>query len=168
MQLDISNMKAVADESFDLIIACDVLEHVSDDSAALHEIHRILTPNAWAILTVPQKDGLEKTYEDPDIVTPIGRKETFGQEDHVRIYGDDFSDRIRSHGFWVTSVGERDFDPEVAKRHVLFPPAISKHPLATNYRKVFFAQKKDAAQERLLHSRGNWSPRPIPRKSILE
>jgi SAM-dependent methyltransferase len=145
MRLDISNMKAVADKSFDLIIACDVLEHVPDDSAALREIHRVLTPNAWAILTVPQKDDLERTYEDPEIVTPIGRKEAFGQEDHLRIYGADFSDRIRLHGFLVTSVDERDFDAEVVKKHVLFPPVPSRHPLATNYRKVFFAQKKDVA-----------------------
>ena len=75
-----------------------MVEQVANDSVAPREIHRVLTPNASAILTVPQKDGLGETYEDPDIITPIGRKEAFGQEDHMRIYGADFSDRIRSHG----------------------------------------------------------------------
>jgi SAM-dependent methyltransferase len=140
-------MKAVADECFDLVIACDVMEHVPDDFVALGEIHRVLTPNGWTILTVPQKDGLERTYEDSDIVTPIGRREAFGQEDHLRIYGEDFSQRIRLCGFRVTTINERDFDADLVRKHVLFPPVISAHPLATNYRKVFFAQKNNGELE---------------------
>jgi SAM-dependent methyltransferase len=144
IQLDICDMKAFADGSFDVIIACDVLEHVPDDSSALREIHRVLTQNGWAILTVPQKDNLEKTYENPSITTPEGRKEAFGQEDHLRIYGEDFALRVSAHGFSITSIDERDFDAELMRKHVLFPPVLSDHPLATNHRKVFFAQKHPA------------------------
>lgn len=141
LQVDMCNMSAIADGAFEVVIACDVLEHVPDDGQALDELARILKPGGWAILTVPQKDGLATTYEDPEITTEKGRLDAFGQEDHLRIYGDDFSALLERHGFSVTTVNERSFSDNLVNRHVLFPPLLSKHPLATNYRKVFFAQK---------------------------
>jgi SAM-dependent methyltransferase len=39
---------------FDLIAACDVLEHLDDDVKALSEIHRALKPGGGVLLTVPQ------------------------------------------------------------------------------------------------------------------
>jgi SAM-dependent methyltransferase len=50
-------MDAVAipfSNEFDLIAACDVLEHLEDDVKALSEIHRALKPGGGTILTVPQ------------------------------------------------------------------------------------------------------------------
>lgn len=140
--LDISDMKNVAEGSFDLVIACDVLEHVSDDVSALQEIRRILSMQGWAILTVPQKDDQPTKYEDSNITTPAGRKQAFGQEDHLRIYGGDFGLFLETNGFNVKVVDNHSFDDELVEKHVLFPPILSNHPLATNYRKVFFAQKK--------------------------
>ena len=144
IQLDMCNMNGVADNSFDLVIACDVLEHVPDDSAALREIHRILTRGGMTILTVPQKDDLATKYEDHSVTTPEGRKQAFGQEDHLRIYGSDFGEFLETHGFNVTTVDEGDFDSDMVHKHVLFPPVLSKHLLATNYRKVYFGQKESA------------------------
>jgi SAM-dependent methyltransferase len=142
LTLNMCDMCNVADSSFDLVIACDVLEHVPDDSSALLEIWRILSIQGWAILTVPQKDNLPSTYEDQNIKTPEGRKKAFGQEDHLRIYGDDFGWFLESHGFNVIIVDERTFDSSIVEKHVLFPPILSEHPLATNHRKIYFAQKK--------------------------
>ena len=144
LRLDMCDMKEVADASFDLLVACDVLEHVPDDSVALREIHRVLSGSGWALLTVPQKDGLPTTYEDPAMVTPEQRKAAFGQEDHLRIYGEDFGRFLESHGFAVTVVDEHSFSPRLARKHVLFPPVPSDHPLATNHRKVYFARKRSA------------------------
>lgn len=141
MKLDLSNMSGVADTSFDLVIACDVLEHVPDDSAALREIHRVLTTDGWAVLTVPQADKLVATYRDETITTPEGRRQAFGQKNHLRIYGSDFDRLLRAQGFAVTVVDERNFDSSVVIKHVLFPPALSSHPLATNHRKVYFARR---------------------------
>nr|WP_298683746.1 class I SAM-dependent methyltransferase [uncultured Dongia sp.] len=39
---------------FDLIAACDVLEHIEDDKRALSEMHRALRPGGSILLTVPQ------------------------------------------------------------------------------------------------------------------
>ena len=41
------------DESFDLILAMDVVEHVEDDSAILKKLSRILKPKGKIIITVP-------------------------------------------------------------------------------------------------------------------
>jgi hypothetical protein len=54
---------------------------------------------------------------------------------------DGFTAFLESGGFDVTIVSEKDFDGVMVKRHVLFPPILSSRPLATNYRKVFFAHK---------------------------
>ena len=141
LRLDMCDMRVIEDNSLDLIIACDVLEHVSNDSTAMKEIFRALRPEGWAILTVPQKDGLKETFEDKSIITEAGRLEAFGQEDHLRIYGDNFPDILELHNFKVTAIDEHNFIDEVVRKNVLFPPVLSSHPLATNYRKVFFAQK---------------------------
>lgn len=141
LQLDLCRLEGIADGSFDALIACDVLEHVPDVGRALAEILRVLAPGGWAVLTVPQRDSEEHTYEDASIVTPEGRTAAFGQEDHLRIFGSDFPVQLQAAGFRVTAVGESNFAPDVVRRFVLFPPVLSPHPLATNHRKVFFAQK---------------------------
>jgi SAM-dependent methyltransferase len=41
------------DESFDLICALDVLEHLDDDCAALRECARLLKPSGWLFVSVP-------------------------------------------------------------------------------------------------------------------
>ena len=73
------------DESFDLIICFHVLEHILNDQKAIKELYRILKENGVILIQVPLKEGL--TYEDPNITSKNGRKEAFGQEDHVRVYG---------------------------------------------------------------------------------
>ncbi len=144
LQLDISDMHTIGDGDFELLIACDVLEHVEDDRRAMREIHRVLSPGGFAILTVPQKDHLAETFEDPSIVDPAERERVYGQCDHLRIYGDDFQTRLEQAGFEVIPVSERDFPTAQVQRHVLFPPELSTHPLATNYRKVYFAHRPAA------------------------
>jgi len=42
-----------ADETFDLVVAMDIMEHLDDDRQALKECFRVLQPGGKAILTVP-------------------------------------------------------------------------------------------------------------------
>lgn len=41
------------DESFDVLLACDVIEHVRRDTDALGELHRVAAPGAALIITAP-------------------------------------------------------------------------------------------------------------------
>jgi SAM-dependent methyltransferase len=41
------------DDSFDLIFAFDVLEHLDDDVAGMRELRRVAAPGAWFVATVP-------------------------------------------------------------------------------------------------------------------
>ncbi|MCK4284543.1 MAG: class I SAM-dependent methyltransferase [Candidatus Brocadiae bacterium] len=146
LRFDISTMPTVRTESYDLVVACDVLEHVQDDQSALKEIHRVLKPLGTAVLTVPQKDNLRVTLEDPTITTPAGREKAFGEHNHLRIYGADFPLRVASAGFAVDTIGETSFSQSLVRRHVLRPVEYSQHPLATNHRKIFFCRKRPSPE----------------------
>lgn len=140
LKLDMSSMPAVAGACFDIVIACDVLEHVPDDRAAMCELRRILRKGGRAILTVPQKDRPSATDEDPAVTDPAERERRFGQKDHVRMFGDDFTARLQEAGLHVTTLGAENFDAATRSRHVLIPPAPSPHPLATNQRRIYIAR----------------------------
>ena len=88
-----------ADESFDVIFCNHVLEHIEDDRKAMSELYRVMKKGGWGILQVPMKNSLEKTYEDFTITNPKERQKHFGQYDHVRWYGMDYFDRLKSVGF---------------------------------------------------------------------
>jgi SAM-dependent methyltransferase len=90
--------------SFDLVICSHVLEHVPDDARALGEFLRVLRPGGSALLLQPIHDELPATVEDPAITSPRERLRAFGATDHVRLYGRDFTDRVRSAGFDVSKV----------------------------------------------------------------
>ena len=136
-----NNTTEIEDKSFDCLVACDVLEHVYNLKNGISEIHRVLTDGGYCILTVPQKDHLDKTFEDLTITDPKEREKLFGQDDHMRIFGDDFVDMLQEGGFKVSVVDENSFDKALVDKFVLFPPVLSANPLATNYRKVFFGKK---------------------------
>jgi SAM-dependent methyltransferase len=90
------------DNQFDSIIVNHVLEHIPDDKKALSELGRILKKNSGrAILQVPISLNSETTFEDLSIDTDAGRLEAFGQEDHLRIYGQDYSAKLKEAGFEV-------------------------------------------------------------------
>jgi SAM-dependent methyltransferase len=90
---------ALPSQGVDVVVVNHVLEHVIDDQRALAESFRILREGGVLIATIPVVEGWDETYEVPDIVGPKDRELHFGQWDHVRYYGPDFRDRVRSAGF---------------------------------------------------------------------
>ena len=56
-----------ADSSFDLVVSCDVLEHVNDPVAAFREIARVLRPGGTAILTFPMDPNLDDNQRRAEI-----------------------------------------------------------------------------------------------------
>ncbi len=100
IKMDIQQIE-FGDGYFDAIICNHVLEHVPDDMKAMKELFRVLKPGGWTILQVPFSGIMEKTFEDNSVNTSQKRKIIFGQRDHVRIYGLDYSERLSCAGFIV-------------------------------------------------------------------
>ena len=88
-----------SDNSFDAILCYHVLEHVADDKKAMKELFRVLKSEGWAIIQTPYEKNRKITFEDFSITSPKEREEVFGQEDHVRIYGLDYFNRLQDTGF---------------------------------------------------------------------
>ena len=92
------------DDEFDMILCNHVLEHIPDDTKAMHELYRVLKPGGMGIFQIPQDLSRETTFEDDTITDKKERAKIFGQYDHVRIYGRDYFDKLRSIGFKVEEV----------------------------------------------------------------
>jgi len=85
--------------TFDVVLCNHVLEHVRDDIKAMNEIHRVLKPQGFAILQVPFFNPVpDTTFEDSTITDRQEREKIFGQDDHVRKYGRDYTQRIKRAG----------------------------------------------------------------------
>lgn len=99
-KVDITRV-ALPDQSYDIVMAHHVLEHIPDDRAAMRELFRLLRPGGIALLSVPINATRHETHEDPMIADPKARWAHFSQHDHCRYYGMDFHDRLESVGFRV-------------------------------------------------------------------
>ena len=81
----------LADDSLDLVIAFDVLEHLQDDDAAVAEVRRILRPGGTYLVAVPADPRLWSSH---DVAV-----------DHVRRYTrDTLREVLERNGFVVESM----------------------------------------------------------------
>lgn len=120
VKADICNLP-FADNSFDVILCNHVLEHIPNDTKAMQELYRVMKPGGWGIVQIPQDLKRENTFEDDTITDKKERAKIFGQYDHVRIYGRDYFDKLRSIGFTVE---------EVDYTHTLPKEEVEKYRLA--------------------------------------
>jgi len=78
-----------SDDEFDLLLACDVLEHIEDDTGALRELRRVAAPGARLLITVPAYQWMWTVHDV--------------QLHHVRRYTlAVLQDRLRASGWTVT------------------------------------------------------------------
>lgn len=103
------------DDTFDVILCNHVLEHIPNDTKAMQELFRVMKPGGWGIFQIPQDINRAKTFEDNTITDKKERARVFGQYDHVRIYGRDYFDKLRSVGFRVEEV---DYTNTLSKEDV--------------------------------------------------
>lgn len=54
----------LADDSLDLVMAFDLLEHLHDDDAAVGEVHRVLKPNGTYLVAVPADPKLWSSHDE--------------------------------------------------------------------------------------------------------
>lgn len=131
-RLDIEDTR-LADAQYDWIVCNHVLEHVND-ARALAEFHRMLKPGGRALITVPVAEAMPQTFEDPAIATPEARSLHYRQWDHVRFFGRDVRDRIRTAGFEL-----EEFTPD-------WPDVV---PYALGYTNTIFIATKPALPGRV-------------------
>ena len=91
---------------FDIVYSSLVFHHLDAKTKqdAMKEIFRVLKPGGQAILQVPFSLNSDYTFEDWSVTKPEEREKVFGQFDHLRIYGRDYMDRLRSVGFTVSMI----------------------------------------------------------------
>jgi SAM-dependent methyltransferase len=124
VKADICNLP-FEDNSYDLILCNHVLEHIPDDTKAMQELYRVIKPGGMGIFQIPQDLKRAVTFEDNDITDQKERAAIFGQYDHVRVYGRDYFNKLRSIGFTVV---EEDYTkkiaPEFVEKYCLAPGEI--------------------------------------------
>lgn len=117
-QVDITNI-TFDDDSFDLIMCTHVLEHILDDRKAMSELCRVLKPKTGvAFLNVPLRN-IPDTFENPEYNTPELRLKYYGQANHVRIYGLDYTKRLSEAGFNVQLCTIEDNDEKFLRHYGL-------------------------------------------------
>ena len=114
VKADICNLP-FEDNAYDIILCNHVLEHIPDDLKAMQELYRVLKPGGMGIFQIPQDLNRETTFEDNTITDRNERAKIFGQYDHVRVYGIDYFDKLRSVGFKVV---EEDYTKKLSAEEV--------------------------------------------------
>ena len=108
------------DNSFDVVFCNHVLEHIPDDTKAMQELYRVMKVGGFGIFQIPQDLNREVTFEDDSITDPKERAKIFGQYDHVRVYGRDYFNKLRSIGFTVDEIDyTKKIAPEKLERFAL-------------------------------------------------
>ncbi len=119
VKADICNLP-FEDNQYDIILCNHVLEHIPNDTKAMQELYRVLKPGGMAILQIPQDLSRATTFSDDTITDQKERAKIFGQYDHVRIYGRDYFDKLRTIGFKVVEVDYTSkITDEVVKKYCL-------------------------------------------------
>lgn len=103
------------DNTYDVILCNHVLEHIADDTKAMQELYRVLKPGGMGIFQIPQDLARAVTFSDDTITDASQRALIFGQYDHVRIYGRDYFEKLRSIGFTVI---EEDYTAKIDRKLV--------------------------------------------------
>lgn len=90
---------ALAADTFDVVFASDVTEHIVEERDALREIRRILKPGGFAVLPSPVVAPETVEYGT----------ENYHDSGHVRANGPDYFDRLRNVFDRVEVRGSSDF-----------------------------------------------------------
>ncbi|EKP0309779.1 methyltransferase domain-containing protein [Aeromonas veronii] len=122
-QVDLQSLP-FANETYDIIFASHVLEHISDDRKSLSEIRRILKPNGIAILPVPIVCQNTIEYQEPD---PL-------QDNHVRAPGLDYYDRYADYFSSCKFYSSEEVDVEC--QPFVFIGESYQHPLRVDAHKM--------------------------------
>lgn len=100
-----------ADDSFDVVIASEVMEHIAEDEVALREIARVLKPTGRVAITVPRR-GPERVcwaLSDDYHAAPGGHVRIYHREElaarmeraGLRVEGHHYAHALHSPYWWL-------------------------------------------------------------------
>ena len=119
VKADICNLPFNNNE-FDVVFCNHVLEHIPNDTKAMQELYRVMKTDGFGVFQIPQDLTREVTFEDNSITDKKERAAIFGQYDHVRVYGKDYFNKLRSVGFKVDEIDyTQKISPEKLERFCL-------------------------------------------------
>jgi 2-polyprenyl-3-methyl-5-hydroxy-6-metoxy-1,4-benzoquinol methylase len=120
---DLTESLGVADREFDGVFAGEIIEHLIDTDFLIAEIHRVLEPGGFVVLTTPNLASLENRMRLLFGIYPIWVDYRLEGAGHVRAYTPQALKRqLREHGFvierhvgnWVPFVPQRWLDDRKA------------------------------------------------------
>lgn len=112
LKLDIQET-GFPDESYDVIIANHVLEHVDDFRKALQEMRRILRKGGVFICSFPMDQNIELLDEEAEPLSEAERIKRFGQNDHKRVFGMKADRFLTEAAFVVHVIDGADYPDEI-------------------------------------------------------
>ena len=111
LKLDITALD-LPSESENVIFCNHVLEHVSDHTVALSELHRVLRKGGSLVISFPVDETLDQTREDKN-ASEEERLKFFGQNDHLRLFGKDSRKMLEDAGFEVQLIDVTSMPDEI-------------------------------------------------------
>jgi SAM-dependent methyltransferase len=93
-------------ETFDFVIHNHVIEHVPNDKKFILENLRVLKKTGKLIISFPFEPNRLSHFDD-SITDPKERLKYFGLEDHLRLYGNDFLDKLKDDR-WDIEIIDKD------------------------------------------------------------
>lgn len=124
--MDIQDLEG-DDGSFESVIYDHGPEHVPDDASEFEERFRVMHPGAQAPFPAPLDADWDEIW-DPTEKTPKAEVQRACGRFHVRLYGVDFPDLLRVHGFVEEEIAVTDDDDA---RYCLRTPLVDRVILAT-------------------------------------
>lgn len=136
LKLDIQDTGQAA-ESYDWVFCNHVLEHIPDYKKALAEIRRLLKPGGHMVCSFPIDESYDSVQENirADAAERLAR---FGQVDHLRVFGRDSEEILRSAGFSVTRIAGENMPPSIL-------PVLGPADYDVNY--LFLCEKRMKQEE---------------------
>ncbi|MEN6626037.1 MAG: class I SAM-dependent methyltransferase [Candidatus Sumerlaeia bacterium] len=109
LQMDMCDMRQIADGSFDGFMAMAVLQHTRDDARAIDEIYRVLRPGGRLFVQASNiMNGRTKFFDNPVQHYTQEEYDTYGVGTY-RVYGDTDLIRLLARRFVVKTF--HGFDP---------------------------------------------------------